>query len=146
MGGAFKAYVKSQDAAHQLTPEVVGSITEALKAMPHVIHAHFLTGEGLLWSSLQTANLTIPTTDLTLKYGGTISGVWKILYILDAWPDSGEAPDVSIWSGGQMIDGILAAVHGLRTMMGRPSGWFGITPLMIFRDVHGWLPPVQDES
>jgi hypothetical protein len=120
-------------------------MVEALKAMPRALHAHFLTNEGRLWSSLlPTPNLTIPTSDLTLKYGGTISGSWRLLCILDAWPDKGEPPDVTGWSGGEMIDGILTAIHGLRTIMGRPPGWYGITPLMIFRSINGWLPPATD--
>jgi GNAT superfamily N-acetyltransferase len=119
---------------------IPSGLTEALRAMPRAIHAHFLTNEGFLWSSLSPAGLTIPASDLTLKYGGSVSGVWKLLYILDTWPDAGEPPDVTGWSAGQMIDGILSAMHGLRTLMGRPSGWFGITPLMIFRNVSGWRP------
>jgi hypothetical protein len=127
--------------SQQLIPEVIPTITEALKAMPRAIHAHFLTSEAFLWSSLEPGSLTIPITDLTLKYGGSVSGSWNLLYILDAWADGGEPPDVSGWSGGQMIDGVLSAMHGLRTMMGRPSNWTGITPLMIFRSTAGWLPP-----
>jgi hypothetical protein len=76
----------------------------------------------------------------TLKYGGPVSGRWKLLYILDAWPDGGEPPNTEIWSGGQMIDGMLTAMHGLKTIMGRPRNWVGITPLMIFRSAEGWSP------
>jgi hypothetical protein len=125
----------------QIIPEAsIPAITEVMKAMPHSVHAHFLANDGFLWSSLQPASLTIPTSDLTLKYGGTVSGQWKVLYILDAWPDTGEPPDIGEWSGGPMIDGILTAMHGLRAMMGRPPGWVGVTPLMIYRSIRGWQP------
>jgi len=135
-----------QGAQQTVIPEVVPTILEALKAVPRAIHAHFLTKDAYLWSSLQPGSLTIPVTDLTLKYGGTVSGRWELLYLLDAWPDTGEPPDVSGWSGGQMIDGILSAMHGLRTLMGRPAGWVGITPLMIFRSTAGWLPTLPTEK
>jgi hypothetical protein len=82
----------------------------------------------------------IPADDLVLKHGGAISGRWKILYILDAYADEGKPPDVSGWSGGELTNGILSAMHGLRAAIGRPSGWFGITPLMIFRVVN---PPLE---
>jgi hypothetical protein len=131
-----------QQGTQQIIPEVVPTIVDALKAMPRAIHAHFLTADAFLWSSLQPASLTIPITDLTLKYGGTVSGYWQVLYLLDAWADQGVPPDVSGWSGGGMIDGVLSAMYGLRTMMGRPSSWLGITPLMIFRSTSGWFPPV----
>jgi hypothetical protein len=115
-------------------------VIEAMKALPHAIHAHFLTKEAPLWSSLQPENLTIPTSDLTLKYGGTISGVWKLLYMLDAWPDAGTPPSFEGWSAGPVMDGIVNAMHVLKTGFGRPGTWCGVTPLMIFRSAAGWLP------
>jgi hypothetical protein len=129
--------------AQAMTTETLPVIADAFKAMPQSIHAHFLTDGGFLWSSLQSSGLTIPVTDLTLKYGGTVSGRWKLLYLVDAWADSGSPPDVSTWSGGPLIDGTHTAIHGLRTMMGRPQNWIGITPLMIFRSTVGWRPPVS---
>ena len=134
------------ESSQPIIPEVVPTLTEALKAVPQAIHAHFLTNEAYLWSPLQLDSLLIPTTDLTLKYSGTIPGQWKLLYVLDAWADTGEAPNTTDWSGGPVIDGILTAMHGLRIMMGRPSGWFGITPLMIFRSISGWLPTVPSPA
>ena len=116
------------------------TLIEALQAVPQAVHAHFITREEYLWSSLQPENLIISTTDLTLKYGGTVSGEWQLLYVLDAWSDAGQAPDFAGWSAGQVIDSILTAMHGLRTMMGRPAGWMGITPLLIFRSISGWIP------
>jgi len=137
---AMKAASTTQS-AQQIPPESISSIVEALKAVPHTIHAHFLTNEAILWSSLEPANLTIPTTDLTLKYGGVVSGAWNLLYLLDAWADGGEPPDVSsVWSAGPLMDAVLIATHGLRTLMGRPAQWIGITPLMIYRDIAGWRP------
>jgi hypothetical protein len=137
---SMRMYLATGNSTEQITTEAVPKIAEALKAMPQAIHAQFLTKEGFLWSSLQPAGLNIPISDVTLKYGGTVSGSWKVLYILDAWADGGEAPDVAGWSGGHVIDSVLGAMHALRTMMGRPPSWFGITPLMIFRDSRGWTP------
>jgi hypothetical protein len=129
-----------------ITQEAISAVSEALKASPRAIHAHFLTSEGLLWSSLQPGYLTIPTADLTLKHGGTVSGSWKLVYLLDAWAESGDPPDLSFWTAGQLMDGILLAIHGWRAVMGRPANWLGITPLMIFRDIAGWTPPTSATS
>ena len=134
------ALASGQKPDQAVTPDVIPLIAEVMKAMPHSIHAHFLTNDGFLWSQLQPASLTIPTSDLTLKYGGTVSGSWKLLYILDTWADTGDPPDTAGWSGGQLIDAVLTLMHGLKTVMGRPSSWIGITPLMIFRSISGWLP------
>src|SRR5579871_1936329 len=59
-------------------PNAWPALIEAMKALPHAIHAHFLTKELPLWGSLQPQSLTIATSDLTLKYGGNISGIWKL--------------------------------------------------------------------
>jgi len=115
-------------------------IVGLLKGLPHAIHAQFLTEEGYLWSSMQTENLTIPADDLTLKYGGTVSGAWKLLFVLDAWADRGDPPDLQNWSAGDVTNGVLTAMHALRTQFGRPSGWLGITPLMIFRSINSQMP------
>jgi len=107
----------------------------AFSAMPNAIHAHFLTAEALLPGSLQPNGLLIPTVDLTLKYGGTVSGKWNVLYSLDTWADKGEPPDTSLWSGGELMNAVLSVIHGMRTIIGRPSGWHGVTPLMIYRPI-----------
>lgn len=143
---ALKIAIATGQQPQNVTPEVVPTVTEVLKAMPHAIHADFLTKDAFLWSSLQPASLTIPTTDLTLKYGGVVPGSWKLLYIFDAWADMGEPPNVEGWSGGPLIDGVLAAMHGLKTMIGRPPLWIGVTPLMIYRNVKGWLPTTNRTS
>jgi hypothetical protein len=140
---AVRAFIASGEGGTEtMALDALPNVTQILKGMPRAIHAHFLTASGFLWSSLQSSGLTIPVTDLTLKYGGTVSGKWRVLYLVDAWADSGTPPNVTDWSGGPLIDGILTAMHGLRTIMGRPQTWAGITPLMIFRSTAGWKPKV----
>lgn len=121
----------------------VSEILNFFKALPQSIHAQFLTNDGFLWASLHATYLQVPADDLTLKHGGSVFGRWKVLYILDAYADEGNPPDVSRWSGGDMANAVLSAMHGIRTTIGRPARWFGITPLMIFRIVN---PPAQQET
>src|ERR1039458_8401086 len=82
---AMKDWPKGQKGPNIKTSEIIN----LMKALPRSIHAHFLTRDGSLWSSLRPSDLVIPTDDLTLKHGGTISGTWKFLYILDAYADKG---------------------------------------------------------
>jgi hypothetical protein len=137
---AVRSFLSTNPEAATFSLEALPNISEVLRAMPRAIHAHFLSASGFLWSSLQPSGLTISVTDLTLKYGGTVAGKWNLLYLVDAWADSGNPPDISQWSGGPLIDGIHTAMHGLRELMGRPKNWIGITPLMIFRSAAGWIP------
>jgi len=128
---------KGQKGQHFNAAEMVA----IMKEVPHSIHAQFLTHEGFVWSSLRPTDLCIPVDDLTLKHGGAISGRWKVLYILDAYPDEAKPPDVSGWSGGDLTNGVLTAMHGMRAAIGRPPHWIGATPLLIFRVVN---PPVRE--
>jgi hypothetical protein len=133
---AMKAYRAAQPT--ETLPAAFNEMIEVMKAMPRVIHAHFLAPDtGLLWSSLEPGGLMIPRDDLTLKHGGTISGRWQALYVLDTDADDGAPPDTENWSSGDVGNGLLLTMHALKTFLGRPSTWLGITPLMIFRDIAG---------
>lgn len=145
-GPMFKTMQAAGKEVEGFDMQLVPSLSEAMSAMPHAIHAHFLTNHGYLWSSLQPESLTIPTSDLTLKYGGQVPGQWKILYLLDAWMDKGDPPNLDGWSAGGVIDGILGAMHAMKTIIGRPALWYGVTPLMIYRDIRGWLPSQSGSS
>jgi len=39
------------------------------------------------------------------------------------------------WDAGQATDGVMLAIQELRKQIGRPFGWYGVTPLMIYRDI-----------
>jgi hypothetical protein len=133
---ALKMAMKNTPKGQKVQTLSVSEMLSMFKALPQSIHAQFLASEGLLWSSLRPADFLIPTDDLTLKYGGTVLGRWKILCILDAYPDDGKPPDVSAWSAGDLSNAVLTAMHGIRLIIGRPVGWAGVTPLMIFRAVN----------
>ncbi|MGO9168389.1 MAG: hypothetical protein ACLP56_16105, partial [Candidatus Sulfotelmatobacter sp.] len=142
---AMKIAMRARPKGQKVPPAGLNpsEVVNILKGLPQSIHAHFITDDGFLWSSLRASDFVIPSDDLMLKHGGTISGRWKFLYILDTWMDKGDPPDTSTWSGGELTNGVLSAMHGLRISLGRPPGWFGITPLMIFRIVN---PPAQQEG
>jgi hypothetical protein len=107
-----------------------------MKNIPHTMHAHFLTECGYLWASLEPQNLMVPPADIVLKHGGSVSGTWKVLFLLDAYPEFGQvAPTAQSWSAGDATEGVLNALHILRSQIGRPFHWFGITPLLIYRQV-----------
>jgi len=110
-------------------------IVEILKHIPHSMHAHFLTKGGFLWASLDPQNLLLPPADIVLKHGGVLGGSWKVLFILDAYPSETTAPEVPSWNAGQATDGVMNAIHVLRTQIGRPFNWYGVTPLMVYREI-----------
>jgi len=106
-----------------------------VKGLPHTVHAHFLSRAGYSWSSLDSANLIIPAADITLKHGGEACGAWRMLCILDAFPDFNPDPSRMDWQAGEAALGVIQFMNAIRTQIGRPAAWYGVTPIMIFRSV-----------
>ena len=118
-----------------------------LATLPHAVQAAITERGGpqdrVTWCSLRDENLIVPGSDLLLKHGVRIAGEWSMLGILDALPDAAVAGSPEL---AQMLSafslGSLGAVIGpmapaIRTMLGRPTDAYGMTPLLIFREVSG---------
>ena len=119
---------------------------EMIQLMPHSVHARMLTRQNdsarLVWCVLNQENLVTSASDVALTYGYMMSGEWSILGILNAQPEF-LTPDLA----GQFDEndlGLTESIVGqvtkllapvVRVSLGRPSAAFGITPLLIFREV-----------
>ena len=80
--------------------------------------------------------LSLSPDDLLLKHGFFIAGEWKVLGILDALPDSDNLNiDYSFLPEFQKTLANYSTI--VRPRFGRDPDSFGITPLMIFREVSG---------
>lgn len=110
---------------------------ELITVLPHTIQAR-LTGDDVsVWCSLSREDITFEASDIVLKYGSEIPGRWHILGILDAQPDSIDAPgDVDFGQGQEMAANMMGIIAPLtRNMLGRPTYSYGLTPLLVFRAV-----------
>lgn len=101
--------------------------------VPHVIQAVIAAPSGTTWSSLNPSGLTMPPADLLMKHGFSIGGKWSVLGVLDATPDKAAAPAPP--SLGPYVGGLISMAPAIRPMLGRPADAYGITPLLIFREV-----------
>jgi hypothetical protein len=125
------------------SPELDAGI-ELLKLSPHKVLATIRTAGKCVWSSLAENGLMVPASDLMLKHGIAISGLWSMVGVIDALPDdiNGESAHQtaqadaakSLGFTGETIGGLAPAIRG---MLGRPKDAFGMTPLLIFREVSG---------
>lgn len=112
---------------------------EMIPALPHTVQAT-VTGNEQVWCTLNREGLTFEPTDIVLKFGKSIPGEWAVIGILDAVPDSqpsGEIQNVDYLSGGGVAKLMDAVTPMVRTFLGRPYDAYGITPLLIFREVVG---------
>ncbi|RKD61579.1 hypothetical protein [Rhizobium sp. WW_1] len=120
---------------------------ELLTVLPHAVQAAVSTKDLSAWCTLREDSITVSPSDLFMKHGLTISGQWAMVGILDALPDNDAAlsEDGSLEMARQMIAGAKLGAAGymiaphlvgpVRTLLGRPSSSYGITPLLIFRNV-----------
>jgi hypothetical protein len=119
---------------------------EMLKIMPHTVQATIRGEDWTVWSSLREDSLVIPGSELLLKHGVAVAGSWSMLGVLDALPHEGDASTqayildqllaaVSLGAIGGQVVGQLAP--SVRLLLGRPASAFGMTPLLIFREVSG---------
>lgn len=110
------------------------------KALPFSIQATLSTEtDTSIWCILSPDNLTISATDLFLKYGITVPGTWSMLGVVDALPqpaagaDPGVAPKEKSVSN-TMLEAMRAS-EVISVHLGRPRSSYGITPLLVFREV-----------
>lgn len=120
-------------------------LLELLSIMPHSLQASRFGENFGVWCSLPEESLVGQSSDLVLKHGALVPGNWSMLGIVDATPDpkpgEGEGEnmdDVVAREAGSMVGTFAAQLAPMtRDLLGRPRTSFGITPLLIFRQVSG---------
>ncbi|SFL17852.1 hypothetical protein [Methylorubrum salsuginis] len=115
-----------------------------LSILPHALQMRLVNGECSLWCTLNEESLIGKSSDLLLKHGALLDGEWNILGVLDATPwdpnyknDDGESAEDILAKVAETAVGQIAArlFHASRGIIGRPPMSYGITPILIFREV-----------
>ena len=110
-----------------------------LRILPHAIQAR-LQGDADVWCNLTDAGLVVSADDLLLKHGIRLAGTWNLLGILDALPDAGDTAELKATDHGAIgtVGDLLTALAPIgRMLLGRPPRAYGLTPLLVFREVSG---------
>lgn len=120
---------------------------EMLPVLPHSLNVIVAGPEAASWAALKEEHLIGSGSDLILKHGVSIPGDWQMLGILDAQPDPGGQADIDANSHIDFADLTHSESHSLveqlarimspivRVLLGRPGSHYGVTPLLIFREV-----------
>jgi len=110
-----------------------------LSLLPHTLQIRFVSDNKNFWSTLDENAVVSRATDLILKHGILVGGEWHMLGVLDAYPsdesEQGIGEILSVLAGTAVGQATALLTPTIQQMMGRPSGAWGITPLLIFRDV-----------
>jgi hypothetical protein len=117
---------------------------EMLPTWPHGAQV-VVDGQGFsAWGTLAQDGLVTTAADIALKHAYEIPGIWHVLGILDALPSELPTPfvipqnvqlqEIAMQNIRSIAKNLAAAV---RTALGRPVDKYGITPLLVFREVSG---------
>lgn len=118
-------------------PSELDLFFDLVKILPHTTQIT-IDGDQKAWGILKPESLISTPSDFVLKYGGRIPGQWAILGILDAEPEEliigGSAKETTnLQDLSSNFLGILEPI--VRQLLGRPADSFGITPLVILREI-----------
>ena len=121
-------------------PSAIDFAFEMLGILPHTVQAVISDGDCSTWSTLKPDWMAISSTDLVLKHSLEIPGLWSMVGILDALPESSlpQAPDdvTPIIAERGFGVGLLSLIAPItRQFLGRQAPNYGMTPLLIFRDI-----------
>jgi hypothetical protein len=114
---------------------------EALQEIPPQVQAHLQTSAGVVWSTLRPEGMITPPAEMSMKYGVSVDGRWSILGVKDAnpTPPATVADDLKElqlrYADNPFHFHVFEMVTRLRTWLGRPLNCYGITPLVIFREI-----------
>lgn len=148
-GGGKSQHTAAAKAEKRKADELADFMIDMLKIMPHAVQAFFATPTGeRIWGTLTAENLVTQPGDLALKHGIMIPGEWSIVAIVDALPTPEVADDdfegraqqavietISLLGGSPISQVALHVAPAAKLLLGRPNSAYGVTPLLIFREV-----------
>lgn len=104
-----------------------------IKLIPSTVQFTFKDkNEDRAWMTLPENNLLMHSSELLLKYGGSLEGEWSVIGILDSLP--GEKRSVHA-DNRMKISDLSNMSKKFYELIGKHPTHFGVTPLMIFRRI-----------
>jgi hypothetical protein len=112
---------------------------DTICTVPIVNYGKSVVDENTIWYPLSDNFVVGSIGDLILKHSTNVSGEWHILGVVDAVPDEFLPLTLEQFFAGTPVQSLEQYVEGLarvsRTILGRPSAAYGITPIVIFRQI-----------
>lgn len=142
-GNREQRRAQGQQGSNKQATDELDLAVSLLSVIPHILQCR-VVGNGVdAWCSLDEQSVVGKTSDLTLKHGTLVQGAWSVLGVLDALPDQGAVLNADLASA---VNDVVATPLGqlsarfapaARFLLGRPDHAYGLTPLLIFRQLGG---------
>ena len=120
---------------------------EIMPVLPHMVQMSVSTVDNSVWGTLREDSLVASPSELMMKHGMSIDGTWHVVGVLDAFPDEDFQPEQGpslamlrqMMAGAQLGHLAFSMASSLmpmiRQILGRPSSSYGVTPLLVFREI-----------
>ncbi len=132
-----KAMKTAEESGTEFDHDELMLLLDAVNETGPQVQMHFLSKEGCSWCTLRPEGLVTPAAELAMKHGNMVAGEWNFVGIKDA--DLGMGLDLETINGllqnASFSTEAAAMTFAMRNMFGRPSHFYGVTPLLIFRKV-----------
>ena len=112
-----------------------------LSMLPHSLQCRLVSDNANVWCSIDEEFIVGKASEVLLKHGVLLQGEWNILGIMDAYPDTADTGTEATENTLSLIAGTLVGqllvklAKPSRQLLGRPPETWGVTPLLIFREV-----------
>lgn len=142
---ASNRHQRRKNQSHSKDPTDAHAALELVPLLPHSVQGTIRSANDSIWFNLREESMVISSSELLLKHGIGVAGEWSAIGILDAMPEGDpcaiETNAVEQIIAATSLGGIMGQMSQLaivtRMMLGRPQGSYGMTPLIIFREISG---------
>ena len=122
-------------------------LLDLLPFLPHSPQVNIVTADYAVWSTIDPLGLVGTVEDIMLKHGPKVAGSWSMVGVLDARPwEQREDEDYDDWLSfneklriGAFQENVWKVASDIarpvRQALGRPTFSYGVTPLVIFREI-----------
>lgn len=118
-------------------------VLSGLRKMPVAMFGEVDDEHHSYWFTLRKEGLLSDYSDVALKHGSTVPGLWSMVCIVDTDGNDRNVPDLldaaremksdeAKWNISHATDWLFNAA---RKFVGRPEGKVGVTPIVIYRQL-----------
>ena len=139
--GAFASSGNNKSKHNSNSKSLENAFRDFLTMVPFTVQGELkcFTSNEECWFILKPEYLATDPADLSLMYGASIPGRWHMLGIVDARPDhlqkTGNQEHTGLNQSSEMKQALSTMIDAIKEIIGRPQQCYGITPVMIFREV-----------
>lgn len=119
--------------------DMIKGMMKFISCVENAVNINLLTNNETVWASSKREYFNISPQSICLEHGSSITGKWNLLAILNEAPDNdfqSIKDSVSNIKGNKLTDIFNKISDGFREFTGRGENCYGVTPILLFRELN----------